>query len=51
MHRFLLGRDAPRRGVRRAAGFPPEFLGRIATRIINEVRGINQMVYDVTSKR
>ena len=38
------------RGDRRAAGFPPEFLGRIATRIINEVRGINRVVYDVTSK-
>jgi GMP synthase (glutamine-hydrolysing) len=30
--------------------FPPEILGRIATRIINEVRGINRVVYDVTSK-
>ena len=30
--------------------FPPEFLGRVATRIINEVRGINRVVYDVTSK-
>ncbi len=27
-----------------------EFLGRTATRIINEVRGINRVVYDVTSK-
>ncbi|MEP3277712.1 MAG: glutamine-hydrolyzing GMP synthase [Stappiaceae bacterium] len=27
-----------------------EFLGRSATRIINEVRGINRVVYDVTSK-
>ena len=26
------------------------FLGRAATRIINEVRGINRVVYDVTSK-
>ena len=26
------------------------FLGRVATRIINEVRGINRVVYDVTSK-
>jgi GMP synthase (glutamine-hydrolysing) len=26
------------------------FLGRTATRIINEVRGINRVVYDVTSK-
>ncbi len=27
-----------------------EFLGRVATRIINEVRGINRVVYDITSK-
>ncbi len=27
-----------------------DFLGRAATRIINEVRGINRVVYDVTSK-
>ncbi len=30
--------------------FDHEFLGRTATRIINEVRGINRVVYDVTSK-
>ena len=30
--------------------FPYEFLGRAATRIINEVRGINRVVYDITSK-
>ena len=30
--------------------FPYEVLGRTATRIINEVRGINRVVYDVTSK-
>jgi GMP synthase (glutamine-hydrolysing) len=30
--------------------FPHDLLGRIATRIINEVRGINRVVYDVTSK-
>ena len=30
--------------------FEMEFLGRTATRIINEVRGINRVVYDVTSK-
>jgi GMP synthase (glutamine-hydrolysing) len=27
-----------------------EFLGRAANRIINEVRGINRVVYDITSK-
>ncbi|WP_114389414.1 glutamine-hydrolyzing GMP synthase [Notoacmeibacter marinus] len=30
--------------------FDMEFLGSAATRIINEVRGINRVVYDVTSK-
>jgi GMP synthase (glutamine-hydrolysing) len=30
--------------------FPWEVLGRTATRIINEVKGINRVVYDVTSK-
>ncbi len=30
--------------------FPPEVLARISTRITNEVRGINRVVYDVTSK-
>jgi GMP synthase (glutamine-hydrolysing) len=30
--------------------FDMNFLGRTATRIINEVRGINRVVYDVTSK-
>jgi len=30
--------------------FDHEFLGRVATRIINEVRGINRVVYDITSK-
>ena len=30
--------------------FDHAFLGRVSTRIINEVRGINRVVYDVTSK-
>ncbi len=30
--------------------FDHEFLAAVATRIINEVRGINRVVYDVTSK-
>ena len=31
-------------------GFSHEFLSRTATRIVNEVRGINRVVYDYTSK-
>jgi GMP synthase (glutamine-hydrolysing) len=30
--------------------FEPAFLGRVANRIVNEVRGINRVVYDCTSK-
>ncbi|MHA6288336.1 glutamine-hydrolyzing GMP synthase [Maricaulis sp. CAU 1757] len=30
--------------------FDHDFLGRVATRIINECRGVNRVVYDVTSK-
>ena len=30
--------------------FSHDFLGRTATRIINEVKGINRVVYDITSK-
>ncbi len=30
--------------------FPHDVMGRIATRIVNEVNGINRVVYDVTSK-
>jgi GMP synthase (glutamine-hydrolysing) len=32
------------------AKIPYEVLGRISTRIINEVRGINRVVYDISSK-
>jgi len=30
--------------------FPPEVIGRMANRIINEVKGVNRVVYDVSSK-
>ena len=30
--------------------FPHDFLGRCATRIINQVKGVNRVVYDITSK-
>jgi GMP synthase (glutamine-hydrolysing) len=30
--------------------FDPAFLSRVATRIINEVRGIGRVTYDITSK-
>lgn len=32
------------------AKLPPELLGRVANRIINEVKGVNRVVYDVSSK-
>jgi GMP synthase (glutamine-hydrolysing) len=32
------------------AKIPYDVLGRISTRIINEVRGINRVVYDISSK-
>ena len=30
--------------------FPPDVLGRISSRIINQIKGINRVVYDVSSK-
>ena len=30
--------------------FPPDFLARVSNRIINEVRGVNRVVYDISSK-
>jgi len=32
------------------ARIPPEILGKISNRIINEVKGVNRVVYDVSSK-
>ncbi len=32
------------------APLPPELLGRISNRIINEVAGVNRVVYDISSK-
>jgi len=32
------------------AKLPPDFLGRVANRIINEVKGVNRVVYDISSK-
>lgn len=32
------------------APLPPDLLGRISNRIINEVRGVNRVVYDISSK-
>jgi GMP synthase (glutamine-hydrolysing) len=31
--------------------FDMAFLGRVATRIINEVKGVNRVVYDVSGSR
>ena len=30
--------------------FEHEFLNRVATRIVNEVKGVNRVVFDITSK-
>ena len=30
--------------------FDMEFLGRVANRIINEVKGVNRVTYDISSK-
>jgi GMP synthase (glutamine-hydrolysing) len=32
------------------ARLPSDVLGRISNRIVNEVRGITRVVYDITSK-
>ena len=32
------------------AKIPHDILGRISNRIINEVRGVNRVVYDISSK-
>jgi GMP synthase (glutamine-hydrolysing) len=30
--------------------FPPEFLGTVSSRIVNEVKGVNRVVYDISTK-
>ena len=45
--RAVLSRDGM---TAEAAPLPQDFLARVATRIINEVRGVNRVLYDVTSK-
>jgi GMP synthase (glutamine-hydrolysing) len=30
--------------------FPPDVLSRVSSRIANEVKGVNRVVYDVSSK-
>jgi len=32
------------------AQLPHEFLGKVSNRIINEVKGVNRVVYDISSK-
>ena len=32
------------------ARFPHDLLARMSSRIVNEVRGVNRVVYDITSK-
>jgi GMP synthase (glutamine-hydrolysing) len=32
------------------APIPPQVLSRVANRIVNEVKGVNRVVYDITSK-
>jgi GMP synthase (glutamine-hydrolysing) len=32
------------------AKLPPPLLQRMATRIVNEVKGVNRVVFDITSK-
>jgi len=50
---FVVGRRAVTSTDGMTADFYPfdmAFLGRVATRIVNEVKGVNRVVYDVTSK-
>jgi GMP synthase (glutamine-hydrolysing) len=52
-HEYVLGLRAVTSSdgmTARAFGFEPEFLSRVSTEICNRVRGVNRVVYDVTSK-
>jgi GMP synthase PP-ATPase subunit len=42
--------NVSRAGGMTADFYPFDFLGETGTRIINEVKGVNRVVYDVTSK-
>jgi len=50
LRRRTPGGNLDRRHDRRLFPLPHETRGRAATRIIDEVRGINRIVYDITSK-
>ena len=56
MFQTMIGKGGGSDGVdqdyahRSMDGFGAFILGRVSTRIVNEVKGINRVVYDVTSK-
>ncbi len=52
LRRSLAGRAVTSTDGMTADFYPFEmsFIGHVATRIINEVKGVNRVVYDVTSR-